>query len=140
MPLRKRLQKLGGSVAVVLPKSVAEMAELHPGDAVSISLEGGAVVIRSVASASLRSPHTGSLRYDAKQPKIPAAALSVEDAMLVHRLLERGERVRMHLLLTPRELPDVASSNVVADLLQGGPPRDFDSADLADLSTIRASG
>src|SRR5206468_781802 len=68
-----------------------------------------AVVIRSVASASLRTPHTGALRYDAKQPKIPAAAMTAEDAMLVHRLLERGERVRMHLVLTPRELPDVAS-------------------------------
>src|SRR5207249_3071385 len=73
------------------------------------------VVIRSVGSASLRTPHTGSLRYDAKQPKIPAAALTAEDAMLVHRLLQRGDRVRMHLLLTPRELPDVASANVIAE-------------------------
>jgi hypothetical protein len=31
-------------------------------------------------------------------------------------------------------------SNVVADLLQGGPPKDFDSADLADLQTIHNSG
>jgi hypothetical protein len=31
-------------------------------------------------------------------------------------------------------------SNLVADLLQGGPPKDFDSADLADLQTIRSSG
>jgi hypothetical protein len=74
-----------------------------------------AVVIRSVGSASLRTPHTGSLRYDAKQPKIPAAAMTAEDALLVHRLLLRGERVRMHLLLTPRELPDVASANVIAE-------------------------
>jgi hypothetical protein len=28
-------------------------------------------------------------------------------------------------------------SNLVADLLQGGPPKDFDGADLADLQTIR---
>ena len=75
-----------------------------------------AVVIRSVDSASLRSPHTGALRYDVKQPRIPAAAMSAEDAMLVHRLLDRGEQVRMHLVLTPRELPDVASSNVVAEI------------------------
>lgn len=75
-----------------------------------------AVVIRSVASAGLRTPHTGALRYDPKLPRIPAAAMSAEDAMLVHRLLERGERVRMHLVLTPRDLPDVASSNVVAEL------------------------
>ena len=75
-----------------------------------------AVIIRSVASASLRTPHTGSLRYDPKLPRIPAAAMTVEDAMLVHRLLQRGERVRMHLVLTPRDLPDVASANVVAEL------------------------
>ena len=75
-----------------------------------------AAVIRSVASASLRTPHTGSLRYDEKQPKIPAAALSTEDAELVHRLLAKGDRVRMHLVLTPRTLPDVASANVIAEI------------------------
>jgi hypothetical protein len=31
-------------------------------------------------------------------------------------------------------------SNLVADLLTGGPPKDFDNADLADLQTIRNSG
>jgi hypothetical protein len=31
-------------------------------------------------------------------------------------------------------------SNVVADVLQGGPPKDFDSADLSDLQTIRNGG
>jgi len=84
----------------------------------SRAAEFGAVatVIRSVASASLRSPHTGALRYDAKLPKIPSAALSVEDAMLIHRLLARGDRVRMHLVLTPKMLPDVASANVVAEI------------------------
>ncbi|MEY2422938.1 MAG: hypothetical protein QOI95_3005 [Acidimicrobiaceae bacterium] len=31
-------------------------------------------------------------------------------------------------------------SSLVSNLLQGGPPKDFDSADLADLQTIRNSG
>lgn len=75
-----------------------------------------AVVIRSVGSASLRTPHTGSLNYDAKQPKIPAAAMTIEDAMLVDRLIRKGERVRMHLVLTPRTLPDAMSANVVAEI------------------------
>ena len=84
----------------------------------SRAAEFGAVasVIRSVASASLRTPHTGSLRYDEKQPKIPAAALTTEDADLVHRLLAKGEKVRMHLVLTPRTLPDVMSANVIAEI------------------------
>jgi hypothetical protein len=47
----------------------------------------------------------------------------------------------------PGHSPDTQSvmywaveSNLVADLLQGGPPKDFDSADLADLQTIRNGG
>ena len=75
-----------------------------------------ATVIRSVATASLRTPHTGSLRYEENKPKIPAAAMTTEDADLVHRLLAKGERVRMHLVLTPRTLPDAASFNVVAEI------------------------
>jgi len=75
-----------------------------------------AAVVRSVATASLRTPHTGAMRYDEKQPKIPAAAMTTEDADLVHRLLAKGERVRMHLVLTPRTLPDVESANVIAEI------------------------
>jgi carboxypeptidase Q len=84
----------------------------------SRAAELGAVasVIRSVASASLRTPHTGAVRYDAKLPKIPAAALTVEDALLVHRLIARGDRVRMHIVLTPQTLPDAESANVVAEI------------------------
>jgi carboxypeptidase Q len=69
-----------------------------------------------VASASLRTPHTGALSYNPQHPRIPAAALSTEDAGLIHRLLANGQRVRMHLLLTPRTLPDVRSANVVAEI------------------------
>lgn len=88
------------------------------GGGASRAAEYGAVaaVIRSVASASLRSPHTGALRYDEKKPKIPAAAMATEDAELVHRLLAKGDRVRMHLVLTPRTLPDVESANVIAEI------------------------
>jgi carboxypeptidase Q len=93
-------------------------AVVFRGGGASRAAEFGAVatVIRSVASASLRTPHTGSLRYDDKQPKIPAAALTTEDADLVHRLIAKGEKVRMHLVLTPRTLPDAQSFNVVAEI------------------------
>ena len=93
-------------------------AVVFRGRGASRAAEYGAVaaVIRSVASGSLRTPHTGSMNYDEKQPKIPAAALATEDAELVHRLLARGERVRMNLVLTPRALPDVASANVIAEI------------------------
>jgi carboxypeptidase Q len=84
-----------------------------------------AVVIRSVASASLRTPHTGALRYDPKVRRIPAAALAAEDAMLIDRLVKKGERVRMRLVLTPRMLPDVQSANVIAEIRGSEKPEEI---------------
>jgi len=88
------------------------------GSGASHAAEYGAVaaVIRSVGSASLRTPHTGAMRYDPKFPKIPSAAMTAEDTMLVHRLLAKGEKVRMHIVLTPKTLPDAESANVVAEI------------------------
>ncbi|HVE69932.1 MAG TPA: M20/M25/M40 family metallo-hydrolase [Thermoanaerobaculia bacterium] len=115
----------------------------------SRAAEYGAVaaVIRSVATASLRSPHTGSMRYDEKQPKIPAAALSTEDGDLIHRLLAKGERVRMHLTLTPRSLPEVRSANVIAEIRGSEHPEEIvligghlDSWDLGTGAIDNGSG
>jgi len=93
-------------------------AVVFRGSGASRAAEYGAVaaLIRSVGSASLRTPHTGAMRYDPKLPKIPAAAMTVEDAMLIDRLLKKGERVTMRLVLTPQTLPEVMSANVVAEI------------------------
>jgi len=74
-----------------------------------------ASLIRSVGGADYRLPHTGAMRYQQDVPKIPAAALSAEDADLLAYLTGQGP-VRMHLVLTPQQLPEVESYNVVADL------------------------
>jgi carboxypeptidase Q len=76
-----------------------------------------ACLIRSVASASIRSPHTGALVYDSTARKIPAAALSVEDAMMLHRFADRGEPVVVTLRMGARTLPDSPSRNVVAEVV-----------------------
>lgn len=124
-------------------------AVVFRGVGASRAAELGAVasVIRSVASASLRTPHTGSLRYEDNKPKIPAAAMTTEDAGLVHRLLAKGEKVRMHLVLTPRALPDVASSNVIAEIRGSERPEEIvligghlDSWDLATGAIDDGSG
>jgi len=102
-------------------------AVVFRGSGASRAAEYGAIasVIRSVATASLRTPHTGAMRYDEKQPKIPAAAMTTEDADLVHRLLAKGEKVRMHLVLTPKTLPDVQSANVIAEIRGSERPDEF---------------
>jgi len=88
-------------------------------DGPSAAARTGAVacLIRSVASASIRSPHTGATRYDTTAARIPAAALSVEDAMMLHRFQDRGEPVVVTLKMGARKLPDAPSRNVVAEIV-----------------------
>jgi hypothetical protein len=75
-----------------------------------------AALVRSVGTLSARLVHTGAVSYQDAVPRIPAAAVTAEDADLIHRLLASGETVRLRLLLGCRTLPDVPSANVVADL------------------------
>jgi carboxypeptidase Q len=76
-----------------------------------------AALVRSVGPVSLRTPHTGAMgQYVDSLPKIPAAAVSIEDAAMMHRLLRRGERVRVHLKMGARTLPDTLSHNVIGEI------------------------
>jgi carboxypeptidase Q len=88
-------------------------------DGPSAAARVGAVacLIRSVASNSIRSPHTGQTRYDSTAARIPAAALSVEDAMMLHRFQNRGEPMVVTLRMAARMLPDAPSRNVVAEIV-----------------------
>jgi hypothetical protein len=74
-----------------------------------------AVLVRSVTAHSLRTPHTGTLVYAEDTPKIPAAAISTEDADFLARLLAKGEDVRVHLHMEARMDPPARSANVVAE-------------------------
>jgi carboxypeptidase Q len=75
-----------------------------------------AMLVRSIASASMQSPHTGNMRYDTTVARIPAAAISVEDAMMLHRLVNRGEHPVIRLRMQAHTLPDVQSRNIVAEI------------------------
>src|SRR6267154_1582602 len=74
-----------------------------------------ACLIRSVGGADYRLPHTGMTDYAADAPKIPAAAVTAEDADLIANLVPQAP-VKMKLVLTPQTLPDVESANVIADI------------------------
>jgi carboxypeptidase Q len=76
-----------------------------------------ASLIRSVAAYSIRSPHTGVMHYDSTVTPIPAAALSVEDAMMLRRFQDRGQPVVVTLRMAARTLPDAPSRNAVAELV-----------------------
>ncbi|MFN8574307.1 MAG: M28 family metallopeptidase [Gemmatimonadaceae bacterium] len=75
-----------------------------------------ASLIRSVTPYSQRTPHTGGMRYDSTVKKIPHAAITVEDAEMIHRMQNRGEKVVVKLTMSAQTLPDVPSKNVIAEL------------------------
>src|SRR5262249_46618553 len=80
------------------------------------------VVIRSIGTSNHRFPHTGAMRRDQGAPSIPAAALSIPDAELLHRLLAQHKSVRMQLNLGCRWLADVESANVIGEIPGGEHP------------------
>lgn len=92
-------------------------AVVYRGDGPSAAARLGAVaaLVRSVGGTEYRLPHTGQTRYAKDAPKIPAAAVTAEDADLIAHLTRQGA-VRMRLTLTPQTLPDAPSYNVIADI------------------------
>lgn len=85
----------------------------YAGPKMAAEMGAAAALVRSVGGATYRIPHTGATGLvDGK--RIPAAAITTEDVLLLDRLLKRGP-VKMHLTLTPQTLPDVDSFNVIAD-------------------------
>jgi carboxypeptidase Q len=90
----------------------------YRGGAANAAARVGAVaaLIRSVTPHALRTPHTGAMHYDSAVTRVPVAALTVEDAMMLHRMQDRGQRVVVHLTMGARTLPDAPSQNVMGEI------------------------
>jgi carboxypeptidase Q len=76
-----------------------------------------AVLVRSVGPIGLRTAHTGAVAYAPGRPGIPALAIAGEDANRIVRLSKAGRRVRMRLVTSGHWGPEVASANVVGELV-----------------------
>jgi carboxypeptidase Q len=83
-----------------------------------------AVLVRSAGASQNRLAHTGAMGYTDGVEKIPAAAVTYEDADTLAYLAGQG-RVRVHIVLTPQALPDVESYNVIADLKGSEKPNEI---------------
>ncbi|MBN9656832.1 MAG: M20/M25/M40 family metallo-hydrolase [Acidobacteria bacterium] len=75
-----------------------------------------AALVRSVTPVSLRSPHTGQMIYAEGIEKIPTAAVTVEDALRMHRLYQQGVKIRVRLKMEAKTLPDADSANVIGEI------------------------
>jgi carboxypeptidase Q len=107
-PFRTDLDPMAGYEATVVYRGNGAVAAAKVGAV--------AALIRSIESFSIRSPHTGATRYDANTKQIPIAALSIEDAEMLHRMQDRGQPISLTLKMDAKTLPDAPSRNVVAEL------------------------
>jgi len=79
-------------------------------------LGAAAVLVRSATPLAMQVPHTGTMEYDANQPKIPAAAITPEDALMIARLCADGVPVKVHLEMGAQTLPDADSGDVIGEI------------------------
>ncbi len=117
--LRERAAEAAGRIVVfnVPFTSYHETVQIRVRGAVEAAKAGAvASLIRSVTPYSIQSPHTGGMHYEDAVPKIPHAAITAEDAEMMQRMQDRGERIVVHLKMSAQMLPDAPSRNVVAEI------------------------
>ena len=81
--------------------------------------EYGAIgsLIRSIGSSSMDTPHTGTMGEYKAIKKIPHAAISMEDAMMISRIYHRGQKVVVKLNMEGKFVSDRWSRNIIADFV-----------------------
>ena len=80
-----------------------------------------AYLVRSISTGDTREPHTGSGKFGADTPKIPAAALGVPDADLLAHMAARGP-VRVRLKLASFVRPNSMAWNVSGEIVGSAKP------------------
>jgi carboxypeptidase Q len=108
----------GRIVLFDVPFTVYGETVMYRRDGASAAARAGAIasLLRSVGPFGIQSPHTGSMRYDEGVTRIPHAAVTGEDASMMRRMHERGQRIEVHLRMEARTMPDAPSRNVMAEV------------------------
>jgi Peptidase family M28 len=75
-----------------------------------------AVLVRSITPLAMQIPHTGALSYDADQVKIPAAAITLEDSMMLARFYAAKIPIRVTLEMSAHMDPDADSFDVMGEI------------------------
>ncbi|MBH10278.1 MAG: carboxypeptidase [Candidatus Marinimicrobia bacterium] len=75
-----------------------------------------ASLIRSIGPWSMNTPHTGVMSYDVGINKIPHAALTMEDAMMIGRLYKNKEPIVLKMEMSARTVDDRISRNVISEI------------------------
>ncbi len=83
------------------------------------------VIVRSMASNQDDFPHTGNTRYETDGKKIPAAAISTNDAEKLSMNLAQEPDLKFYLKLNCQMLPDVLSYNVIGEIRGSEKPDEY---------------
>ncbi len=97
------------------------------------------VLVRSLASNADDYPHTGMTRYNDSFPKIPAVAISTNNANAISKMLQDGKKLQGFIKNNCTMLAPVQSYNVVGEIRGSETPKEIitvgghlDSWDLAE--------
>ena len=74
------------------------------------------VLVRSLTTEHDDNPHTGSLRYDEKQPKIPAICISTNAADKLSAAIKNEPGLKVYMKSMCEMLPDMESFNVIGEI------------------------
>ena len=74
-------------------------------------------LVRSITPKSIYTPHTGLMVYNLKHPKIPAAAITLEDADMFQRMKDRGQKIVVNLYMEAKFLEKTISHNVIGEII-----------------------
>jgi hypothetical protein len=116
--LRGKIAYVGHAMAPTQDGSSygASGAARRAGPALAARKGAVAIVVRSIGTDNQRLPHTGGTNFPAGVTAIPAAALSNPDADQLERIATRGRPITLRLVLTPRQLGQGTSGNVIAEV------------------------
>ncbi|MFT4093906.1 MAG: M20/M25/M40 family metallo-hydrolase [Niabella sp.] len=74
------------------------------------------VIVRSMSESTDNVPHTGGTHYNEAYPKIPAAAIGLQDADWLAGELTKGNKIKVSLKTNGHFLPDVEGHNIIGEL------------------------
>jgi hypothetical protein len=98
-----------------------------------------ATLTRSMTNSPDNIPHTGAMIYNDTFPKIPAAAMGLQDVVALSKLFAKDPSLTVTLTTNGKMLPDTIGDNVIGELIGTMYPNEYitvgghlDSWDLAE--------
>lgn len=88
----------------------------YAGPSTAAELGAVATLVRSVGPYGIQTVHTGGMGYKDGVAKIPCGAITIEDALLLQRMQDRGEPLQLTLSMDAMWMPDAPSRNVIIEI------------------------